>query len=513
MSLIQMSVSGAVMILVITAVRAISINRLPKKTFAVLWGLVLVRLLVPFSLPSPFSVYSLAGHSGAGQIGTSPIANVLPVDPVSAGTAAAHNTAVSAGISVWGWTWGIGLVLCILYFTAACIRCRRKFMVSEPVENDFTIQWLTEYQLRRPVSIRQSGKITAPLTYGILHPVILMPAETDWTETMRMQYVLAHEYVHIRRFGAVTKLLLTAALCLHWCNPLVWVMYLLANRDIELSCDERVVRMFGETVKSAYALMLIAMEEKKSGLTPLCSNFSKNAVEERIEAIMKIKKTTVFSIAAACAVVAVIGSAFATSAAAESIQDLIYVKEDIAVRFLPDPGIYEQYSPYEIGISGDGQSLLYKNQKVKLFTDSNEKEAFYYDEAGTVNLKVERDSSGAVTGVSVMSEKEAQKCRAKFFEEDTDGSNQEPLENGKKYEQYASFGISFRAEEDAMYFKGQKVRVFVDESDGWYPAFWTDETGTADLAVTRNSSGQITGIETLPEEKAERYLAAAGKDV
>lgn len=96
MSLIQMSVSGAVMILVITAVRAISINRLPKKTFAVLWGLVLVRLLVPFSLPSPFSVYSLAGHSGAGQIGTSPIANVLPVDPVSAGTAAAHNTAVSA---------------------------------------------------------------------------------------------------------------------------------------------------------------------------------------------------------------------------------------------------------------------------------------------------------------------------------------------------------------------------------------------------------------------------------
>ncbi|MFR3825069.1 MULTISPECIES: hypothetical protein [Hungatella] len=270
--------------------------------------------------------------------------------------------------------------------------------------------------------------------------------------------------------------------------------------------------MFGETVKSAYALMLIAMEEKKSGLTPLCSNFSKNAVEERIEAIMKIKKTTVFSIAAACAVVAVIGSAFATSAAAESIPDLIYVKEDIAVRFLPDPGIYEQYSPYEIGISGDGQSLLYKNQKVKLFTDSNEKEAFYYDEAGTVNLKVERDSSGAVTGVSVMSEKEAQKCRAKFFEEDTDGSNQEPLENGKKYEQYASFGISFRAEEDAMYFKGQKVRVFVDESDGWYPAFWTDETGTADLAVTRNSSGQITGIETLPEEKAERYLAAAGKD-
>ena len=69
MSLIQMSISAAVMIFVITAIRAISINRLPKKTFLALWGLVLVRLLVPFTWPSPFSVYSLAKYSGAGQIG------------------------------------------------------------------------------------------------------------------------------------------------------------------------------------------------------------------------------------------------------------------------------------------------------------------------------------------------------------------------------------------------------------------------------------------------------------
>ena len=66
MSLIQMSISAAVMIFVITAIRAISINRLPKKTFLALWGLVLVRLLVPFTWPSPFSVYSLAKYTGAG---------------------------------------------------------------------------------------------------------------------------------------------------------------------------------------------------------------------------------------------------------------------------------------------------------------------------------------------------------------------------------------------------------------------------------------------------------------
>lgn len=101
---------------------------------------------------------------------------------------------------------------------------------------------------------------------------------------------LEHEFVHIKRLDGLTKLILIAALCLHWFNPLVWVMVVLANRDLELSCDEAVVRLFGEQVKSAYARTLIHMEEIKSGCLPLCSNFSKNAIEERITAIMKIKK-------------------------------------------------------------------------------------------------------------------------------------------------------------------------------------------------------------------------------
>ena len=67
-------------------------------------------------------------------------------------------------------------------------------------------------------------------------------------------------------------------------------MYVLANRDIELSCDETVVQIFGETMKSAYAMMLIGMEEKKNKITPLCNSFSKNAIEERIVSIMKMKK-------------------------------------------------------------------------------------------------------------------------------------------------------------------------------------------------------------------------------
>ncbi len=261
-------------------------------------------------------------------------------------------------------------------------------------------------------------------------------------------------------------------------------------------------------MKSAYALTLIDMEEKKSGLTPLCNHFSKNAIEERIEAIMKIKKTTVCSMIIACAVVAVVGSSFATSAAAAGIpDDFIYIKEDIAVRFVPDPSVYAKYSSFGVTISNDGTSLLYKGQKIRLFNDPYSDGTFYYDENGTVNLAAVRSSAGEITGVSAISEKEAQEYYYVFFADETRDSNPEPLENGKKYNMYyGAYGITFRADENAVYYNGQKVRLFVDETDGWYPAFWVDETGTADLAVVRDSAGQITGIKSISKEEAQNYL-------
>ena len=142
--------------------------------------------------------------------------------------------------------------------------------------------------MKRPILVRQSDRISAPLTYGIFRPVILMPKKMDWKNEKQLQYVLSHEYVHIYRYDTVTKLIVTLALCIHWFNHFVWVMYILFNRDIELACDESVIRQFGEKSKSAYSLMLINMEATKSGLLPFCNNFSKNAIEERITAVMKI---------------------------------------------------------------------------------------------------------------------------------------------------------------------------------------------------------------------------------
>ena len=319
MSLLQMSFAGAVMILAIIVIRALAITFLPKKTFLALWGIAVVRLLLPFSLPSVFSVYSLIGNHipMTAPAKVQQAFEVLP--PEISGQMATMPGGISntaSPISVWTIIWGIGALVCALVFAIAYWKCRQEFQTSLPVDNDFIKGWLSSHQLKREISIRQSSRFSVPLTYGVLRPVILTPTSTDWENTKALQYVFAHEYVHIRRFDSITKLVLITGLCVHWFNPLVWAMYVLANRDIELSCDEAVVRLFGENTKAAYARSLISMEETRSGLTPLCNNFNKNAIEERITAIMKMKKTSVFSLVLALFLVFGVTTAFATSAVA-----------------------------------------------------------------------------------------------------------------------------------------------------------------------------------------------------
>ena len=321
MSLLQMSFAGAVMILAIIVIRALAINLLPKKTFLALWGIAVMRLLLPFSLPSAFSVYSLIDdHIPMTAPAKVPQAfEVLPAETngqMFTMPSGISNTASS--ISAWAIIWGVGMLVCALVFAIAYWKCRQEFQTSLPVDNGFIRGWLSSHRLKRTISVRQSSRFSAPLTYGVFCPVILMPTSTDWENTKSLQYVLAHEYVHIRRFDSITKLVLITALCVHWFNPLVWAMYVLANRDIELSCDEAVVRLFGENTKAAYARSLISMEETRSGLTPLCNNFNKNAIEERITAIMKIKKASIFSLVLAVALIVGVTTVFATSAFASS---------------------------------------------------------------------------------------------------------------------------------------------------------------------------------------------------
>lgn len=421
MKLLQMSLAGGVMILVITVIRALAIERLPKKTFLALWAAALARLLAPVSLPSALSIYSLLARRApaAAEWTAVPALPDLPVAAETAAAAAAQQTASAPAAQppVWTIVWAVGAAVCAVVFAVAYGRCCREFRASFPVENDVIRRWLQSHPLRRTIAIRQSGRISSPLTFGVLRPVILVPKKTDWTDETALRYVLEHEFVHIQRFDVLSKLLLIAAVCVHWFNPLVWVMYVLANRDLELSCDETVLRRFGGDVRAAYARVLIRMEAARGGFAPLCNHFGKNAIEERITAIMKTKRITIVSLGLAALLVAGTVTVFATSAKRGTSGTPVkasgaFAEENAAfagsggtavesgVPLQPDT----EYTA--AGISSKGRLWYYAGQPVAMIYDDND--SIYMDEeaAGGGYLHVRRDSAGVISGVDVLTKEQ-----------------------------------------------------------------------------------------------------------
>ena len=503
MSFLQMSLTGGVMIAVITLLRALAMNHVPKKTFLALWGAALLRLLVPVSLPSPLSVYSLLARERAARLPEVAAAVTRLPAAIPAGQGNVQETAAS--FPVWSIVWIAGVLLCAVFFALAYCKCRREFLMSLPVENDYTRRWLAEHPLRRRLAIRQSDRVSSPLTFGVLRPVILMPKAIDWTDERALAYVLEHEFVHIRRFDALWKLLLIAAACAHWFNPLVWAMYVLANRDLELSCDETVVRRFGGA-RASYARVLIGMEAEKSGFAPLCNHFSRTAIEERITAIMKTKKITFLSLLLAAALIAGTVTVFATS----EQQPTGAVTEQNAAA---SGGAEESSDEYRTaGIANRGPHWYYDGKSVAMIYDDDG--GIYTDESAENGsyLHVRRDAQGAISGVDVL-EKEAFRelvdrgMNARYevtSEEESLMSYVDPYD-GKTYYSFDG-GKTFEPLTDAEF----EARYPTPDVEWWtydeYKA-WLEQEKVA-LQSLVGESGTAGGVEfTWTQEKVDETIA------
>ena len=151
----------------------------------------------------------------------------------------------------------------VVVFAVLLAKNYRALRTAVPVEDHAVItKWREKYRLFRPLAIVRSDKVDSPASIGILRPRIIFPQKMNLDNEQLIRYILVHEYIHIRRFDTLWKLLALCAVCVHWVNPLVWVMLALLNRDLELSCDEMVLRHFGGTERASYAHSLIDMAER-----------------------------------------------------------------------------------------------------------------------------------------------------------------------------------------------------------------------------------------------------------
>lgn len=527
MSLLQMSFLGTVIILLIVVLRAVLINRLPKKTFLILWWIALIRLLVPFSIKSVTSIYSLLQsiYSDINPVRTAQTTTFLPIHgnmPEIANGLSEAMVQRTESISILSVIWLAGLLLCFGFFAVSYIKCYREFRFSLPVENDILEAWKEKHPLKRSLSIRQTETIAAPLSYGVIRPVILMPKNTEWKNIYQLRYVLEHEYVHIRRLDMLTKLIMIAAVCIHWFNPLVWVMYILFNRDLELSCDETVVRRFGMDIKSVYATALISMEEKKSGLTPLCNSFSKNAIEERIRAIMKIKKTSKFAVIISAVLVICVTGGFATSASSlekktEIAQENgettvalneVNIREDESLsssdvewwtaeeyaKWLDEEKEVLQSMIGEKAYTGGDGWFVWTQEKV------DETIALYEDNLQKIKdgMKLSKSSDDAVGITMAYSPENIEYAKQ---EAETVTENKDSNENVFSEEQlseYAKAGITYQKETGFLMYDGKTIGYFRDEFKPGTYTISSKRGGTLRVEVQRENYGTITDVKAEP---------------
>ena len=525
MDLLTMSLSAAVMIAAIVILRALLIDRLPKTTFLILWAVVLLRLLVPVSVPSAWSVYSLLQPrqqaiqtvqeestvlpqvepvlSQPSAITTEPVTPAVdsaageaeeittaPTQQPSAAPTVQQSTpteqppqaeeetkpAISLPVEPSALIWGIGAAALGLYFVVGYWRATREFDMSLPVEHPFCGEWLRRQKekmpLRRQIRIRQFDRIGTPLTYGVRRPTILLPNQTLEEQPKTLTYILTHEYVHIRRFDCVSKLLLSAALCLHWFNPLVWVMYVLANRDLELSCDEMVLRLLGIENRSAYAMALLEMEEKRSGFGALYSAFGKNAIEERIGAIMKMKKRSLLSAVMAVVLVFTLTACLATSPVEEETS--AQTASEIAWQYNRENLLWN-YIPYGFEFNQERNKWQYQNVDVHYFLDEKKGIEYYTEESGISFRAVYLDDGRLI--LTQLNRQEADDLyfqggsspvrydnRYDLYENDKDSIYVGQWEESVKQfraTRYVDFGMTMDTRSHLLY-NGELVRYFID---------------------------------------------------
>jgi len=391
MNVLQLSLSACALIGFTVIVRFLCIGRIPSDVRNVLWTIVCCKLMLPFPVP----VLPLCGVAATGQmagtISQDAWMGELPWIPRGVFLGAG---AVPAPMALW-WKplWLAGAVLFGLTFLCGYIRSMRVFAMSVPVEgNGLICQWQASRRLHRPVAVRMSDRIHTPLSYGIFRPVILLPKGMDGEDGQGLLYILEHELAHIRNWDCARKLCLAAVLAIHWFNPLVWVMYFLANRDMELACDERVVRAIGEGGRAGYARFLVDWAAGYRGVTGagcLIPYFGKKDMRERIVNIMKIRKKSLAGMALSLALVCGALTVYAATPAEATQQDTpTLVRREPVVAAVVSPEGIGAWKPQMEDPTLGGLFALYTPEEYEKVIENVRKYADGTDGSGTTTDEV-----------------------------------------------------------------------------------------------------------------------------
>ena len=275
MSVVTMSLTAIPIILVVLLARLV-LKRAPKIISYALWGVVLFRLLCPFSFETPYSLVPEQVISG--EV-TESLTNWYTDDSknndgeIIADETPSANMKERSSLSVVYVVWIGGMVAFTLYSWMLLLKLKRQLVSSIPYKGNVYL----------------SDHIDFPFVLGILSPKIYLPSSMPEEE---YAHTILHEMHHIARKDHIMKGLAFAALCIHWFNPFVWIAFLLAMTDMEMSCDEAILDQAGEGVKAEYSLSLLGFASGKRYLPATFLAFGEVSPKARIKNVLKWKKSS-----------------------------------------------------------------------------------------------------------------------------------------------------------------------------------------------------------------------------
>ena len=309
--IVELSWQAGVLALVVMAARLV-LRRAPKWAICMLWALVAVRLVLPFSLQSPVSLqaeqspvtaalYELPQtRTAAADVSVlpsaapaEPLPAVTPAEPVTAQpTVQAARPVVT--LELLAAVWLAGVVMMLAYMLASYLGIYRRVCTAVRLEDN----------------VYRCGSWGTPFVLGLLRPRIYVPEGMDEAD---LPQVLAHERCHIRRGDHAVKPLAFLLLAVHWFNPVLWAAYILLGRDMENACDERVLRGLDAPGRAAYsrALVSCAVRERPAAVCPLA--FGETAVKERVKNALSYKKPAIWAAVLLAVAAAIIAVCFLTS--------------------------------------------------------------------------------------------------------------------------------------------------------------------------------------------------------
>ena len=299
--MLEMSAMAAVVIAVVMLIRLL-LRKAPRKYSYALWSVAAFRLVCPVSFKAVFSIFRLAdmvekteireaidhtildlpydvGTSPVPSVSTPPVAVTTPAPTVSVPPSVNVETLpepevvidwASAAMDIAAVIWLVGLAALLIYGIVSYIRLRRRMSTAVLLEGN----------------VRQSDRVQSPFILGFIRPKIYLPFGLGEEQ---QRYVLAHERYHLKRLDHIVRPLSFLILAVHWFNPLVWVAYYMMSRDMEMSCDEKVLSG-ADNIRKAYSITLLSFAANRRFPSPSPLAFGESGVKGRIKNVLNWKK-------------------------------------------------------------------------------------------------------------------------------------------------------------------------------------------------------------------------------